>query len=175
MNSGYFLAGIAAVIWDPENEKYLLLRRAESKDFGAGMWECVTGRVDQGESFTEALIREVREEIGAAAQIEFFIGTEHFYRGEPVPENELLSVTCCCTVAQPTAVRLSQEHSEYRWLTAVEIAAFLPPEHWLQGAIRRAELLRAHLPQNIRAHFRQYGLETSATSAAIQRPVQTRD
>ncbi|NJN55210.1 MAG: hypothetical protein HC804_10900, partial [Anaerolineae bacterium] len=50
MSIGRFLGGIAALIWNPTNESYLLLCRADSKDFGAGSWECVTGRVDQGES-----------------------------------------------------------------------------------------------------------------------------
>ena len=55
MPIGRFLCGIAALIWDPATDQYLLLRRAESKDFGARSWECPTGRVDQGESFTAAV------------------------------------------------------------------------------------------------------------------------
>ena len=73
------------MIWDPSYSKYLLLRRADDRDFKGGSWECVTGRVDQGESYEQALHREVREEIGATVQIEFLIATTHFYRGEPRP------------------------------------------------------------------------------------------
>jgi 8-oxo-dGTP diphosphatase len=156
---GHFIAGIAALIWNPGNDKYLLLRRAASKDFGAGSWECVTGRVGQGESFSQAIWREVHEEVGGIAQIEFFVGTTHFYRGAPLPENELLGVVCGCTLADPDAVVISAEHSDYRWLTAVEITHFLPPTHWLQTVVARAEFLRAHLPEPIRAEFRLQGLE----------------
>lgn len=159
MSVGRFIAGIAALIWNPADEKYLLLRRAASKDFGAGSWECVTGRVDQGESFTDAFLREVREEVGGAAQLDFFVGATHFYRGAPVPENELLGLVCACTLTDPHAVQISEEHSEFRWLTAVEIAQFLPPTHWLQPAIARAEQMRRELPPSIQNHFRQYGLE----------------
>lgn len=159
MQPGHFIAGIAALIWNPANDKYLLLRRAESKDFGAGSWECVTGRVDQGESFTDAFLREVAEEVGGVAQIEFFIGATHFYRGTAVPENELLGVVCGCTLADPDAIVISGEHSEWRWLTAEEIARFLPSTHWLQTVVARAEFLRAHLPEPVRAEFRQRGLE----------------
>lgn len=159
MQPGHFLGGIAALIWNPANDKYLLLRRAASKDFGAGSWECVTGRVDQGESFSQAIGREVREEVGGIAQIEFFVGTTHFYRGAPLPENELLGVVCGCTLADPDGVVIGVEHSEFCWLTAVEITHFLPPDHWLQTVVARAEFLRAHLPESVRAEFRQQGLE----------------
>ncbi|HIP70446.1 MAG TPA: NUDIX domain-containing protein, partial [Anaerolineae bacterium] len=88
MPVGRFLGGIAALIWDEATDRYLLLRRAAHKDVGAGHWECVTGRVDQGESYEDALHREVQEEIGIPAQIQFIIGTTHFYRGPARPENE---------------------------------------------------------------------------------------
>ena len=87
---GHFLGGVAALIWDEASGAYLLLRRSAQKDFMSGDWECVTGRVDQGESYPQALRREVREEIGAEVQIEFLIGLTHFYRGARTPENELL-------------------------------------------------------------------------------------
>lgn len=162
MTVGHFLAGIAALIWRPDTGQYLLLRRAGSKDFGAGQWECPTGRVDQGESFGAALRREVKEELGAEIQIEFFVGTTHFYRGAPVPENELLGIVCCCTLTQPEAIHLSAEHSHYRWLSAAEAADFLPPAHWLHPVIARAELMHTHLPPAIRDHFRRHGLEITS-------------
>jgi 8-oxo-dGTP pyrophosphatase MutT (NUDIX family) len=161
MSIGRFLVGIAALIWNPENGKYLLLRRAASRDFGAGTWECVTGHVDQGESFTQAFIREVGEEVGGEARLEFFIGTEHFYRGEPSPKNELLSLICACTLVNPEAIQMSAEHDDYCWLTAVEITEFLPANHWLLPAISRAEWLRTHLPETARASFWARGLEIS--------------
>lgn len=159
MSIGHFLAGIAALIYNPTTAQYLLLRRAGSKDFGAGAWECVTGRVDQGESFSQAFQREVHEEIGVEVRLEFFIATTHFYRGEPTPENELLGLICGGTLGNPAAVQLSDEHSEFRWLTAVEISQFLPPDHWLQSAIARAELLRTHLPEIVRSQFLANGLD----------------
>ena len=159
MPIGRFLCGIAALIWDPATGQYLLLRRAASKDFGARAWECPTGRVDQGESFTAALHREVREEIGAAVQIEFIIATTHFYRGPEAPENELNGVIFGCSLASPAPVSFGDEHSELRWATAEEAYALLPESHWLVGVIRRAENLRRLLPPELRDEFRQKGLE----------------
>lgn len=53
-NPGYFLAGIAGLLRNAADE-YLLLKRSDDRDFGASIWECVTGRVNQGEGFEEAL------------------------------------------------------------------------------------------------------------------------
>jgi 8-oxo-dGTP diphosphatase len=87
MTIGRFYAGIAALIWSPETKQYLLLCRSEQKDYARGAWECVTGRVDQGEGFEDALHREVHEELGVEVQIEHILGTTHFYRGMGYPPN----------------------------------------------------------------------------------------
>lgn len=162
---GRFLGGIGALIWDPGSDAYLLLRRAASKDFGASNWECVTGRVDQGESFEQALHREVQEELGTAVQIEFIIGTTHFHRGEAVPENELLGVVYCCTRADRAPLVTSAEHDAHRWVTARQAAALLrednPSEAWLLTLIERAEFTRARLDADLRAFHRHNGFDTN--------------
>jgi 8-oxo-dGTP diphosphatase len=159
MTIGRFLCGIAALIWDPKLDRYLLLRRADSKDFACGDWECPTGRVDQGESFSDAVHREVREEVGAEVQIEFIIGTTHFYRGPQAPENELLGVIFGCSLTSDGEINFGEEHSEMHWLTAEQAYALLPENHWLQDVIRRAENLRRLLPRELRDEFHQKGLE----------------
>jgi len=136
-----------------------VLKRSEAKDAGAGTWECISGRVDQGEGFTEAVNREVGEELGLQVQIDFVVGTEHFYRGDASPENELLLVQFCCSVQEPAALELSWEHSEYRWVTAREAEEVLPAGHWLGKVIRRAEAIRALLPAELLEYYRVQGLE----------------
>lgn len=89
---------VAALIF--REGKFLICRRPEGKA-RAGMWEFVGGKVEEGESKEEALIRECREEIG----VEISVGGEYmdvlydypdisvhltlFYaeiiRGEPTP------------------------------------------------------------------------------------------
>jgi 8-oxo-dGTP diphosphatase len=153
LDVGRFLGGIAALIYDSRTERYLLLKRSSEKDFGAGNWECVTGRVDQGEGFEDALYREVREEVGLDVRAAFIIGTTHFYRGEKRPENELLGVVYCCEVVRETAVQLSQEHSEYRWVTLEDIQVLQQSnnhaEWWLVRVVERADYLRRLLPDEV--------------------------
>lgn len=162
---GRFLGGIGALIWDPGSDRYLLLRRAAAKDFGAGNWECVTGRVDQGESFEQALHREVHEELGMTVQIEFLIGTTHFYRGDAVPDNELLGVVYSCTWADRPVLATSAEHDAHRWVTAREADALLrednPAEAWLKAVIARAEFTRMRLDSELRAYHRHNGFDTN--------------
>lgn len=155
MAVGKFIGGIAAVIRYAPDNTYLLLKRAATKDSGAGEWESVTGRVDQGEGFEQALHREVYEELQARVTIEFILGTSHFYRGTAVPENELLGVRYLCSISDPSAIVISDEHSEYRWLTAPQIFALLPTDHWLVKSVRYAEVLLTHLPDEVRSLYRE--------------------
>ncbi|MCB9460297.1 MAG: NUDIX domain-containing protein [Anaerolineaceae bacterium] len=157
MPVGRFIGGIAAVLWRPDQDRYLILRRAATKDFGAGHWETVTGRVDQGEGYIEAVHREVREEIGVEVTIEFIIGVTHFYRGDtPSAENELIGAVFCCTTTDPDAIRLSVEHDAQRWVTAAEAVAEFP-ERWLGHVIARADLMNRMLPDELRSVMQAEG------------------
>ncbi len=158
---GRFLAGIAALVWRPADGRYLLLQRSAAKDYGAGFWECVTGRVDQGESFVEALHREVREELGerARVQLDFVVGTTHFYRGPADPLNELLGVVFACSLLSEQVVCTSSEHSAHRWLSAGEVLEFVPADYWLHRAVRRAEAIRALATSDLLGFIQKEGLE----------------
>jgi len=163
MPIGRFYAGIAALIWSPETRRYLLLRRSEHKDYAPGAWECVTGRVDQGEGFEDALRREVREELGVEVQVEHILGTTHFFRGSPGPENELVGVIYLCTLPDPGSIRINTEHSEYRWLTAQQALDQLsvadPSTQWMRRVIQRVESIRPLLPESLLELQRQTSFE----------------
>jgi len=159
MTIGHFLGGVAALIYDPASSKYLILRRSESKDFLSGDWECITGRVEQGESYLQALHREVSEEIGIEIQIEFFIGVTHFYRGKNIPNNELLGVVFSCLTDKPEEVHFGEEHSEMHWIAADEAAEIITANHWLAKVIARAEKIRKWLPEELRSDFLLNGFD----------------
>ena len=150
---GRFLGGVGALIVNPEDDTYLLLKRAQTKDFAPGVWECVTGRVDQGEGFDEAVVREVREEIGAKAEPLYILGTTHFYRGTAVPENELIGIIYLCTMADSTPITISDEHDEYRWLTGAQALDMLVGDDattlWTRRLIAKAEAIRPHLADKL--------------------------
>lgn len=163
MGIGRFYGGVAALVWSAESNRYLLLRRSGDKDFASGVWECVTGRVDQGEGFEDAVHREVLEELGVNVQIEFLIGTTHFYRGDETPEHELIGVVYGCSLDRPHAIQISPEHSEYRWVTVQEAESlFVDPgasTQWIKRVIARAEAIRQLLPPALTTYYCKTGFE----------------
>jgi len=62
---------VGAVIHDPRG-RLLLVRRANEP--GKGRWSLPGGRVEPGESDTEAVIREVHEETGLTVTVSHLIG-----------------------------------------------------------------------------------------------------
>ena len=154
MSIGRFYAMIGALIRDSHSGKYLVMCRSAEKDIGAGEWECVTGRVDQGEGFLEALHREVMEELKVQIQPDFLLRTTHFYRGTPIPENEMVGVIYACSLDDPESIQTSWEHSEIRWVTADEAAELLPEDHWLVDLIQRDKKLRALIPDPLLDYYR---------------------
>lgn len=157
MAIGRFYGMIGALLWHAADDTYLVLRRSAEKDFAGGFWECITGRVDQGEGFVEALHREVYEELGVEVQIDFVVGMVHLYRGEAIPQNEMIGVQFCCSLETPAAIEPSWEHSEYRWITADEAEELFPEGYWLKDTIRRAARIRALMPEELLDYYRSEG------------------
>jgi len=156
----HFLCGIAAVIYHAPTLTYLIMRRASTKDVGAGSWECVTGRVDHGESFEEALHREVAEEIQIKIHPEFIIGTTHFYRDEAIEANELQGVIYACRYdGDRDAIQLSDEHDMHYWVTWDELSNYAPDDNWLYHAIERAEYTRQHMSNVLADYHTKFGFE----------------
>ena len=161
MPIGRFLGGVAVHIHNPADNSYLVLRRSAAKDVGAGAWECITGRVDQGEGFAEAALREAQEESGLTIALDFLIGTSHFYRGAPVDENELIGVHYHATLlGSAEKLQISAEHDEYYWLTSAEIVARFGADNWLSRMVTRAELIKSSFSDEMLAELRVVSAET---------------
>ena len=148
-----------ALVWRQTDGKYLLLQRSETRDFAAGHWECVTGRLEQGESFSQAVRREALEELGLEVQIEFVLGTGHFYRGDAIPENEMVGVHYGCSIQDSTRIQLSDEHCAHQWVTAEQAQTLLASEYWLRELIARAEVVRRLMPQELVKLYRINGFD----------------
>ena len=159
MSVGRFLGMIGALIWRPSDGRYLVLRRSAEKDYAAGIWECITGRVDQGEGFTVALRREVKEELGVEIQVDFIVGTMHFFRGEPVPENEMIGIVYCCSTWVDQEIKIGWEHDELRWVSLQEAQEMFPEGYWLLEVIQRGEQIRTFMSAELISLNRKRGFE----------------
>ena len=89
----------------------ILRRRAPDKDQGASEWEPGSGRVERGETFELAAVREVREETGWVARLGRPFDTFGFRRATGA---ELLPVTFVAAAPSDTPT-LSAEHTEFLW------------------------------------------------------------
>lgn len=116
---GRFIVATGAFIENPEG-KILLLKRSPTKDYAPNVWEGVTGRMDNFEGPEASLRREVEEETGIK-DLEivkpFKIG--RFFRGERTAEKEVIIIAFWCKTFSSN-VKISDEHSEYRWVTPEE-------------------------------------------------------
>lgn len=71
-----FTAPVAVVVLIARIEngvRHILLQRRQNTGFGDGMWDfACSGHVEEGESMTEACVRECREELGIIAEAQRF-------------------------------------------------------------------------------------------------------
>lgn len=154
-----FGAMVGALVWRKADGKYLILKRSELKDFAAGEWECVTGKVEHGESFSTAVHRETAEELSLRVRVEFIVGTIHFYRGAADPEHEMVGVHYCCSIEAGQDIQLSREHSTCKWVTVQEANDLFPANHWLRKLIARTDLMRRAIPEQLRQLHQLNGFE----------------
>ena len=94
----------------------------------AGGWEFPGGKVEPGESDSDALVRELREELGVHVAVGALLGEA---ADGPI-RLRLYAVTVIRGDARPL-----QDHDELRWLTAAELAsvAWLPIDAALLPAV----------------------------------------
>jgi 8-oxo-dGTP diphosphatase len=113
---GVFNVAVEAVI--VRDGKILITQRSFERPHAPGEWEILTGRVVQGETFQEAVAREVMEEVGLKVDVGQPFNTFHFYRGPEKAEH--LGVSFLCTY-KGGEVQLDQiEQVDYRWATPEE-------------------------------------------------------
>ena len=137
-----FHVGLAALI--ERNENFLVLRRSPSKDFAPNSWEPVTGRLEQKEDPRDGILREIGEETGIKARVLMPVDTWFFYRGGK--ENPMVFIVFWCKHVEGE-VKLSWEHTEYRWITLKE-AASEPALKRFHQCFERVEKLKQHLPKD---------------------------
>jgi 8-oxo-dGTP diphosphatase len=108
-----------------KKNRYLLLRRSSENRSYRRMWEFPGGKLQPGETFADALIREVMEETGLSIALERVAGTtesEH-------PDWHIVHLILEAKWVSGE-VRLSSEHMAYAWLPLQELTKMKLPAHF---------------------------------------------
>ena len=110
-----FRLTVKAVILDGQQRCLLVRRSAFNRSF-VGCWEWPGGKVDEGEDFATALLREAREETGLEVQITGLAGATLY-------EMPALHMVLLCMEASIVSgeLRLSEEHDDFAWVPLSEL------------------------------------------------------
>lgn len=98
----------------------LVLRRSPSDDFLPGIEELPSGGCDPGETLGDALSRELQEEIGWCGPVQPEAGFAHHF-DYITKSGDLARQYTFSVPLGDHAVRLSSEHTSWRWLGPEEI------------------------------------------------------
>ncbi|MDT7571950.1 MAG: 8-oxo-dGTP diphosphatase [Actinomycetota bacterium] len=103
---------VGAALLQDDPPRVLASRRTEPPRL-AGLWEFPGGKVEPGETDEQALVRELREELGIEAAVGERLGGDL-----PIGETAVLRVYLCRIVSGELTL---VDHDEHRWLTAAEL------------------------------------------------------
>jgi len=93
--------------------KYLLLKRSPDKHPYPGIWQIVTGRIEENEAAYNTALREVKEETGLKIEKLFVLPkTGSFYT---VHTDSIHMIPLFLVKTNDSGVKLSSEHTEYEW------------------------------------------------------------
>ena len=103
---------VAALVWD--KEKFLICQRPKNKK-RALLWEFVGGKVEQGETKEQALIRECKEELNIMVDVgNVFMEVVNEY-----PDITVHLTLFNAMIAEGVPQKL--EHNDIKWITPAEI------------------------------------------------------
>lgn len=114
-----FCAGIHVLV--KKGNKYLLLQRSKNDDEDSGCWDLPGGGINFGEQPVTAAGREAKEEAGINIKIikPLSVWAMPYQKQWSVETNILAKYLS-------GKIKLSAEHSDYRWVTEKELRAAKP-------------------------------------------------
>jgi 8-oxo-dGTP pyrophosphatase MutT (NUDIX family) len=114
MNLQLFIATKAFIVFD---KKVLLLRESATYTEGTnnGRYDVPGGRLELGEKFDHALVREVKEETGLHIEIGDPLGVLEWRPNVHRETWQIIGIYFLCTT-NSNAVVLSNDHDRYVWI-----------------------------------------------------------
>lgn len=99
------------------NGEILFTERSLTDDYMPGYWELPGGGMKYGETPQEALKREIKEECGIDIEVLKPIAANTYF----INDLQRIEITFLCQAVNPGDVKLSPEHTNYKWLLSADI------------------------------------------------------
>ena len=123
-------------IVDPDTLVYLCMQKPLTRySYTSYHWEFPGGKIEQGESEVEALVREIKEEMDYEIEVKEHLKTiSHTYKD--------FSITLSCWLCSAeNSVFEQKEHAIYKWLTAPEMYSL----EWCEADFPIVDLLNSSI------------------------------
>jgi 8-oxo-dGTP diphosphatase len=114
--SGSWVPCVGAVVTDSRG-RLLLIKRGHEP--GAGLWSLPGGRIEPGETDTEALIREMTEETGLTVEPGRLLGRVQ----RPGSGGDVIDIRDYAATVTGGTLRAGDDAADARWVAAGELAA----------------------------------------------------
>jgi 8-oxo-dGTP pyrophosphatase MutT (NUDIX family) len=130
-SSNTIQAHIAAFDSNSQQFKYLILKRSENLDIYPGLWQVVTGTIDNEETAKTTAIREIYEETGIICSKMYTLPyVASFFNTE---KDTLSFAPVFGIIADSFEIVLSSEHSEFLWTDFDNCCNILPLPSHIEG------------------------------------------
>ena len=121
--------------------RFLLLKRANNKIY-EHLWQGVAGKIETGESACQAALRELEEETGLKPKHMFI--ADHVSKFYEQIGDRINLVPVFGIEVESEEVRLSDEHTEFRWMDVDEAEETLVWSGQKKGVRTVHEMLRSN-------------------------------
>lgn len=103
-----------------QDNKFLVLKRASDSQFAPNEWELTSGFMDDGETAEQTILREVKEELNVSGTI---LESLTMYEMND-QDGRWLVVPYLVSLDEDKTIQISDEHSEFKWMTLEEMSQF---------------------------------------------------
>jgi len=129
------IVAVTAVIRRSKDGRYLVVKRGSHEKAFPNMWTVPGGKVEDNQTIEEALQEEIEEEVGLQLKNgKVLLKDVAFIR----PDDQTVKVfTFLCESENVDKVKLSNDFTEYRWVTIEELKEL--PHVGIFGEFEKAE------------------------------------